>query len=205
MPAPCDVLRAAANHPTMSRSITATMPTPDSLSSRRAAFERLLAAHRGIVLKIAASYCRDADDRADLAQDIVLELWRAFPSWQPERPFSTWMYRVALNVAISLQRRRHRRRVEEPLDASHAALVGADDVDAEFRQQLAIVQQAMAALGALDRALLLLQLDGCSHRDSGEVLGISAGNVATRLNRIRHQLRRNAGAASATGAAHGHE
>jgi RNA polymerase sigma-70 factor, ECF subfamily len=177
----------------MSTPIPATMKLP----TRQAEFEQRLAAHRGILVKIAASYTRDADDRADLVQEMGLELWRSFASYRPAQPFATWMYRVALNVAISHRRRRRGRGVEQPLDASHDALVGADGVDAEYRQQLAIVQQAMAALGALDRALLLLQLEGCSHRDSGEVLGLSAGNVATRLNRIRQQLRRSAGAALA--------
>jgi RNA polymerase sigma-70 factor, ECF subfamily len=166
------------------------MPMPDH---RAAGFESLLAAHRGILIKVAASYCRHPDDRADLVQDIVLALWRAFPSFRAQQPFSTWMYRVALNVAISQQRRDRVRSGHETLDDRHAAVVGAGDVDAEYREQLALVEQAMASLGALDRALLLLQLEGCSHQESSEVLGISPGNVATRLNRIRQHLRRVAG------------
>jgi RNA polymerase sigma-70 factor, ECF subfamily len=167
------------------------MPMPES---SRADFEKLLVAHRGIVRKIAASYCRHADDCADLMQEIVLELWRAFPSFRPQQTFSTWMYRVALNVAISQQRRDRVRTGHESLDDRHAALVGASDVDVEFREQLALVGRAMASLGAIDRALLLLQLEGCSHHETGDVLGISPGNVATRLNRIRQQLRRTAAA-----------
>jgi RNA polymerase sigma-70 factor (ECF subfamily) len=165
-------------------------------------FDRLVAAHRGILVKIAASYCRDPDDRADLAQDIALQLWRGWPGYSPERPFSTWMYRVALNVAISHRRRQHSRGQIEPLDATHEQLIGERDVDAEDRERLALVQSAMQALGGFDRALLLLHLEGCSNRDSGEVLGISEGNVATRLGRIRQQLRRLAGGAD-TGANNG--
>jgi len=164
-----------------------------------ASFDSLVAAHRGILVKVAASYCRDPDDRADLAQDIVLQLWRAWPGYSPERPFATWMYRVALNVAISHRRRQHLRRQVEPLDESHDQLVGERDVDAEDRERAALVQAAMQALGSFDRALLLLHLEGCGNRDSAEVLGISESNVATRLGRIRQKLRRLAGGAE-TGA-----
>jgi len=160
-----------------------------------ASFETLIAAHRGIIVKIAASSCRDPHDRADLAQDIALQLWRAWPSYAQDRPFSTWMYRVALNVAVSHRRRQRVRGQDDLLDASHEQLVGDSDVDAEDRERLALVQRAMQALGDFDRALLLLHLEGCGNREAGEVLGISEGNVATRLGRIRQQLRRLTGGA----------
>ncbi len=159
-------------------------------------FQSLIAAHRGIILKVAATYCTHAEDRADLAQEIALQLWRAWPGYEAGRSFSTWMYRVALNVAISQLRRDSQRRSHEPLGKVHESLVGAHDVDAESRERLALVQRAMQSLGAFDRALLLLHLEGCSHRESGEVLGTTEGNVATRLNRIKQQLRRVAGAES---------
>lgn len=159
-----------------------------------AEFDARIAAHRGILLKIAASYAHGADDRADLVQEISLQLWRAWPGYARDRPFSTWMYRVALNVAISQRRRDAQRPLHEGLDDRHDVLVGDTDVDAETCERLALVQRAMQALAPLDRALLLLHLDGLSHRDSGEVLGISESNVATRLGRIRQQLRRDSGA-----------
>lgn len=74
-----------------------TMPLEDT----GAEFARLLQAHHGIVATVAASYCRDPHDRADLAQEIAVQLWRAWPSYDRARTFSTWMYRIALNVAIS--------------------------------------------------------------------------------------------------------
>jgi RNA polymerase sigma-70 factor (ECF subfamily) len=172
---------------------TATAPMPRPADT--ADFERLLADHPGIVAKVAASYAFDRDDRADLAQEIRLQLWHGWPGYDPARPFATWMYRVALNVAISW-RRRQPRAPHESLGSEHEDLVGARDVDAESRQRLALVQQAMQSLGALDRALLLLHLECCSPRASGEVLGISETNAATRLGRIRQHLRRLAGEAS---------
>ena len=153
-------------------------------------FQASLAAHRGIVLKIAASYARSPEDRADLTQDIAMQLWQAWPACDATRSVSTWMYRVALNVAISWQRRERHRAHEALDDDAQAQLTGALDVDVEAREQLALVQRAMASLTDVDRALLLLHLEGCSHRESAEVLGTTEGNVATRLNRIKTHLRR---------------
>jgi RNA polymerase sigma-70 factor (ECF subfamily) len=174
--------------------MTATTTSMPRTRADAADFEARIAVHRGILLKVAASFARDADDRADLVQDIALQLWRAWPDYEPGRPFSTWMYRIALNVAIGQRRRDRRRPPHDDLDARDDEPVGAADVDGETRQRLALVQRAMQALAPLDRALLLLHLDGCSQRESGDVLGISESNVATRLGRIRLQLRRETGA-----------
>jgi RNA polymerase sigma-70 factor (ECF subfamily) len=157
------------------------------------AFQDRLSAHRGIVLKVAASYAWTCEDRADLAQDIALQLWRAWPGYDPARPFATWMYRVALNVAISHRRSESQRGQQDPLHEGHDQLVGEQDVDAAHRQQRELLQHAMRALGRLDRALLLLHLEGCSHREIGDVLGLSESNAATRLGRIREKLRHVAG------------
>ncbi|HUD43128.1 MAG TPA: sigma-70 family RNA polymerase sigma factor [Dokdonella sp.] len=172
------------------------MPIPSTPRTASPEFTDRVEAHRGILFKVAASYGRSAEDRADLIQDITLQLWRAWPGYDPGRPFATWMYRIALNVAITQQRRERPLAAHDPLGEEHADLIGLDDVDAEDRERLALVQRAMRALGALDRALLLLHLDGCSHREIGEVLGIRDGNVATRLGRIKQHLRRQTGAAT---------
>lgn len=174
-------------------SLSTAAPTADDARSP-AAFERLLAAHRGILLKVAASYAFDRDERADLVQDIALQLWRAWPGYDAARPFPTWMYRIALNVAISHRRSARLRPPHEDIADAHEHLPGARDVEADGRDELATVQRAMRALAPLDRALLLLHLEGCSHREAGEVLGLSETNAATRLGRVRQQLRRVAGA-----------
>ena len=165
-------------------------PPPVTALAQTMDFPALLEAHRGIVLKVAASYARSPEDRADLAQDIAMHLWQAWPAFDASRTFPTWMYRVALNVAISWQRREHHRRHDALDDEANERIAGALDVDADAREQLALVQRAMARLTPMDRALLLLHLEGCSHRESADVLGTSEGNVATRLHRIKTQLRR---------------
>ncbi|QIO89847.1 hypothetical protein G9274_003532 [Stenotrophomonas rhizophila] len=164
--------------------MTATAP-----ADPRAQFAALLAQHRGIVLKIARGYCAHHEDRLDLIQDISVQAWDAFDSFDPARArFSTWLYRVALNVAISqLRRRQLRQRHHAVLD--EAALAADDGVPAEHRQTLRQLEAAIRSLPPLDRALMLLHLDDHDHRQIAEILGISSANVSTRLHRLRQQLR----------------
>lgn len=158
--------------------------------SARQEFAGLLDRHRGIVFKIAHSYCSHPDDRADLAQEIATQLWRAFPGYDAARAsFSTWMYRIALNVAISHVRgSRHRQRHAVPLDESLHDLP-ADADDHETGERLRLLQRFIAAQEPLNRALLLLYLEDRSHREIAEILGIGEGNVATKISRLRQRLR----------------
>ncbi len=165
--------------------ITAT----DSIVDLQQRFAHLLGQHQGIVLKVARGYCANREDRSDLIQEISTQAWRAFPGFDPQRAqFSTWLYRIALNIAISQLRGRELRRQyhsDVALEDAHASVAD----NAEDNASLAQLNQLIHALPALDRALLLLHLDDCSHRQIGEVLGISASNAATRLHRLRQQLR----------------
>jgi RNA polymerase sigma-70 factor (ECF subfamily) len=155
-------------------------------------FGDLLQQHRGIVFKVANSYARDPEDRADLAQEIAAQLWRAWRSYEPDRPVTTWMYRIALNVAIShlrgrSLRDRHHVPFEDGLhDTAHD--VGTDDGQASS-QLLRLLRETIARLAPMDRALMLLYLDERSHREIAEVLGISEGNVATKLSRLKARIR----------------
>jgi RNA polymerase sigma-70 factor (ECF subfamily) len=153
------------------------------------AFSTMIERHAGIVRKVATTYCRDADDRADLAQEIVAQLWAAWPRYDRARAFTTWMYRVALNVAISHVRGVYRSaRYFVPLAEEHHSL--ADEmVDHEARQQLAALEAIIAGLDPLNRALLLLYLDDRSHREIAEILGIGESNVGTRIGRLKQRIR----------------
>lgn len=162
-------------------------PTDDLKSG----FSRLFEAHRGIVIKVAATYAREAADRADLAQDIATQLWRAFPGFDASRPFATWMYRIALNVAISYARsrsvaERHRVAFDAPFHSEVEDPHRGADADADAC--LRALEAAIAALDPLNRALVLLHLEGHGHADIADILGISESNSSTRLSRIRQQL-----------------
>lgn len=152
-------------------------------------FGALLEQHRGIVLKVANTYAYDAEDRADLAQEIAAQLWRAYPHYDPTRTFSTWMYRIALNVAISFARGDGRRgRRDVPLDEDLHDLAG-DGVDHEKEQQIRALHRFIAQLPPLDRALMLLYLEDRSGREIAEVLGIGESNVTTKLSRLKQRIR----------------
>lgn len=155
------------------------------------AFAALLERHRGLVLKVAASYAAGPDDRDELAQEIAAQLWRAWPSYQPDRPVTTWMYRIALNVAIShLRGRSLRDRHHVPFDEGlHDLAAEGGEGDPEAERQLAWLRRVIAALPPLDRALMLLYLDERSHREIADVLGISESNVSTKLSRLRQCIR----------------
>lgn len=156
-------------------------------------FADLVERHRKIVFKVAHTYCWREADRADLVQDILAELWRAFPRYDRSRPFATWVYRIALNVAISwLRRDGPHQRHTVPLDGHDAADPRDRDADADANVRL--LYAVIDRLAPLDRALLLLHLDDHSHREIAGVLGTSESNVATKLSRLKMRIRRDLGA-----------
>jgi len=150
-------------------------------------FVARLERHAGVLRKIAFSYSRSAADRRDLEQEIVAQLWRAWPGYDGSRPFATWMYRVALNVAISIARSQRWQAPEAaPLDEADVAALD-DTAEREHG-----VRELMAFIGGLDelnRALILLYLEGQSYAEIADVLGISETNVATKINRAKQTLR----------------
>ena len=153
-------------------------------------FVARIEAHAGIVRKVAMTYSRTPADRRDLEQEIVAQLWKAWPGYDGSRPFATWMYRVALNVAISIARGQRWQTPEpESLENDEIAALG-DGADAAEREHG--LHELMAFIGALDelnRALILLYLEGQSYAEIADVLGISETNVATKINRAKQTLR----------------
>ena len=156
----------------------------------RPAFVTLLEQHAGIIRKVAAGYSRSTSDRHDLMQEITLQLWKAYPRYSPERPFSTWMYRIALNVAISfLRHQTHPARQTVSLEQNEIELVAESAEQTEPDERLALLQNVIASLAPLDRGLFLLYLDDHSYREIAAVLGITETNVATKLNRLKQRVR----------------
>ena len=171
--------------------------------SHQREFEALLHAHRGIVFKVASVYAASAADRDDLAQEIRVQLWRSFGHYDERRAkFSTWMYRIALNVAISQLRRRKASPESraEPLEAHHLDSIGGGEGIAETDERLAALYACIGRLDPLNRALILLYLEDRSHAEIADVLGISETNVATKIGRIKQKLRGQMTATTTTGA-----
>lgn len=157
---------------------------------RQDEFRDLLERHRKIVFKVANTYGHQPDDRADLAQEIAAQLWRAFSGYDPQRTFSTWMYRIALNVAIShVRTETHRQRHAVPLDDDLHDLADDRGPDHEADQRVRALHRFIGQLEPLNRALLLLYLEDHSYREIAEILGISETNVATKISRLKQRIR----------------
>jgi RNA polymerase sigma factor (sigma-70 family) len=147
------------------------------------AFLELLKTHGGIIRKVAGMYGDGKADREDLQQEIAYQLWKSFGSFRGDSAPSTWMYRVALNTALTRFKRRgpsliFRERLPEPT-------VPAEDA-ASPRERLMV---AIRCLPRADRALVALFLEDMSHREIGEILGLSENNVGVKLHRIKNKLK----------------
>lgn len=156
--------------------------------TRTEQFLAMLQAHKGILFKVANSYCADTENRKDLVQDIIVQLWQSFATYSDQYQYSTWIYRIALNVAISAYRRENRRKpVTQPLSNDILTLVETETGEPD--ENLVFLQQFIAELKELDKALMLLYLDEKPYREIADIMGLSESNVATRIGRIKATLR----------------
>jgi RNA polymerase sigma factor (sigma-70 family) len=157
-------------------------------NAEKEAFLILIRENQRIIFKICNGYCKNIAEREDLSQEIIYHLWKSGKTYKPEFNFSTWMYRVALNVAISFYRRKltspeiiFPEAYPEVADHPHTP-----DASEEKMQQLQIF---IHGLKELDRAILLLYLEEKSYKEIAEIAGITETNTATKINRIKNQLK----------------
>jgi len=145
--------------------------------------------YKGLIYKVANSYCSDAEYRKDLVQEIIVQLWKSFDRYDSQYKQSTWIYRISLNVAISFYRKETRRKeIANPL--SDSILSFADNGTApETETDLGLLQQFISELKELDKALMLLYLDEKSYKEISEIIGITETNVATKIGRIKILLK----------------
>jgi RNA polymerase sigma factor (sigma-70 family) len=155
----------------------------------QADFLRLIEAHKRILYKIANSYCRNTGDREDLIQEMIFQLWRSGERFDDHHKFSTWMYRIALNVAISFYRKSGRTGLRVELDAD-LDLTDPSGDGGELSERVALLQRFIGELGELDIALMILYLEERPYREIAEILGMTETNVATKLSRIKDRLRK---------------
>jgi RNA polymerase sigma factor (sigma-70 family) len=150
-------------------------------------FRTLIDEHKKILYKVCNSYCRNRDDRDDLAQEITVQLWRSFGKFDERCRFSTWMYRIALNVAISFYRRESTRTRYVISDEQHL-LDAIDDMQSQ-PEEIRLLYQFIERLDPLNKALVLLYLDGNNYQEIAQVLGISETNVATKISRLKKTMK----------------
>lgn len=159
--------------------------TPD----RQDIFATLIEAHKGIFYKIVNLYCQHSEERKDLVQEILFQLWRSFDRYNEQYKQSTWIYRIALNVAISFYRKEKSRRKISGSYPEDIFNIAAVEQQADATGDLLLLQQFISELKELDKALMLLYLEEKSHKEIAEIIGITETNVATKIGRIKKQLK----------------
>jgi RNA polymerase sigma factor (sigma-70 family) len=160
-----------------------------TMQADKEAFLALIEKHKGIIFKICYIYCPKSEDRDDLAQEIVFNLWKAFPDFAPAAQFSTWMYRIALNVAISFFRKEKRAIRFSPYEKDLIVFEEDPATLAETEYQFQRLQQLIQELNEIDRSIMLLYLNDKTYQEIAGIMGISLTNVATKISRIRQKLK----------------
>ena len=163
---------------------TAT-PPPDFVAALRE--------YQPLVRRVCRLYCQDADDRQDLFQEIVLQLWRAWPRYvpQPGAKLSTWLYRIALNVAISNLRQRTRRPAAVSLEDDAARFLAQPAESSAYEpEETAALYAAINRLSDVDKAFVLLYLEDRPYEEMADILGITQNNVRVKMHRVQERLRR---------------
>lgn len=144
--------------------------------------------NQNIVHKVCTLYTDDRDSHNDLFQEITIQLWKAYPKFRGEAKFSTWMYRVALNTAITLYRK-SKRSIKTQDYESVVFKIKADVYDETQEQQLKLLYDAVKQLGDIDKALIFLYLEDKNYTEIAETLGITEVNARVKMNRIKNKLR----------------
>jgi RNA polymerase sigma-70 factor (ECF subfamily) len=152
-------------------------------------FLNVLEKNIGIIIKIARVYTRIEQDKEDLINDITLELWKSFKNFNGNSKISTWIYRVALNISMNYKRKKRNDSLFHSLNDlktqdTHSWLVEEDN-----SSELEALFDCIDELNEINKAIVLLYLDGNSHDEISEIIGISKTNIGTRISRIKEQIR----------------
>lgn len=144
--------------------------------------------NQNIVHKVCRLYTNDQDSHNDLFQEITIQLWKAYPKFRGDSKLSTWMYRVALNTAITLYRK-SKKRVKTQDYESVNFKIKADDYDDTQERQLKLMYDAVKQLGDIDKALIFLYLEDKDYSEIAETLGITEVNARVKMNRVKKKLK----------------
>lgn len=151
-------------------------------------FIQLLDENQNIVHKICRIYTSDEDSHKDLFQEITVQLWKAFESFRGDSKFSTWMYRVALNTAISLYRKKKRSIATQDWETV-AFRIQDDTYDDTTEEHLKLMYKAIKELNDIDKALVFLYLEDKNYTEIADALGITEVNARVKMNRVKKKLR----------------
>ena len=151
-------------------------------------FIELLEKHQNIVHKVCRLYTNDYDAHNDLFQEITIQLWKAYPKFRGDAKFSTWMYRIGLNTAITLYRKSKRRITTQDFDTVQFR-IKAEEYDDTEEEQLKLLYSAVKQLNDIEKALVFLYLEDKNYKEISETMGISEVNARVKMNRVKNKLR----------------
>lgn len=151
-------------------------------------FEDIIEQHKGILFKVGRAYCPDVDDRQDLIQEMMIQIWLSIHKYNNQYKISTWLYRISLNVAISFYRKSSTRAKKYTGLNEQMVETPAGD-QSENERQLNLLEQFISELKEIDKALMILYLEDKSHTEIAEILGMSVSNVGTKIGRIKGKLK----------------
>ncbi|TVZ51556.1 RNA polymerase sigma factor [Dokdonia sp. Hel_I_53] len=152
-------------------------------------FVTLLQENQNIVHKICRLYTNNQDQHNDLFQEVTIQLWKAFPKFRGDSKFSTWMYRVALNTAITLYRKSKRTIQTQDFDTVMFR-ISSEEYDDTVEQQLKLMYSAVKELNDIDKALVFLYLEDKNYSEISETLGITEVNARVKMNRVKTKLKK---------------
>ncbi len=151
-------------------------------------FEGIIEQHKGILFKVARAYCPDVEDRQDLIQEMMIQIWQSIHKYNDQYKISTWLYRISLNVAISFYRK-NSARAKKYIDLNEQVVETTLDDKSENERHLNLLEQFICELKEIDKALMILYLEDKSHTEIAEILGLSVSNVGTKIGRIKDRLK----------------
>lgn len=140
--------------------------------------------NQGIIYKLVGLYAADSEEKKDLYQEILLQAWKAWPSFRGDAKFSTWLYRVCLNTIFTIKRKSSAVEYRESLESVSPAIKNLSEANQDAQR----LYKAIRQLPETDRAIISMHLDGYENGEVAEMFGISMNHVAVKLHRIRQQL-----------------
>jgi len=153
-------------------------------------FINLISSHEGMLYKIASLYTNSREDKSDLYQEIVFQLYKSFDTFQGKSKRSTWMYRIALNTAIT-HLKKAKRQLQTTAFSSQMTEVMERFEEDHYEEQRSYLYAQIKALNIVDRGIILLYLEGSSYEEIATITGFTKSNVGTKLNRIKDKIKRN--------------
>jgi RNA polymerase sigma factor (sigma-70 family) len=152
-------------------------------------FQNIIEQHKGILHKVARAYCPNEDDRQDLIQEMMIQVWLSIHRYNNQFKISTWFYRISLNVAISFYRK-NTTRANKYTELTEQLIETPVEDKSENERQLYLLDQFISELKEIDKALMILYLEDKNHTEIAEILGMSVSNVGTKIGRIKEKLKR---------------